>query len=277
MESCVVGLGARVALAQNDSTGTGMGSADAHPAVGMTRRILLVWPVFQAVFPRPFHGFLELAYVAGRACPDYLFGFHVIERQALTTAMNEVGELVLRGPNQYGIGWDAAIVFDDDCFPPHDTIPRLLARCFVEGHPFVAAAGVMRGYPFTTTAAKSYDEGVTGVMGATGRVDTLSGFKWLDDLPNELVDADFCGVPAAIIEKQCFERTARPWFGDQNDRGERVTHDVYFCRKLRDAGIPIKVDGTMRCGHLIDASVITFENRDSARKILEPRPEPVLA
>jgi hypothetical protein len=236
------------------------------------RKILLVWPVFQALYPRPFQRFLEIAYVAGRACPDYVFGIHVIERQPLVTAMNDVGALVLQGPNQYGRGWDAAIVFDDDCFPPHDAIPRLLARCFDEGHHFVAAAGVMRGYPFTTTAARSHPEGVTGFVGASGKVEQLAGFEWLDDLPEALTVVDFCGVPAAIIHRACFEQTARPWFGDQDARGERVTHDVYFCRKLKEAGIPIQVDGTIRCGHLIDPSVITFENRASARKVLEPAP-----
>lgn len=240
------------------------------------KKILLVWPVFQALYPRPFQRFLEIAYVAGRMCPDAVFGIHVIERQPLVTAMNDVGHLVLKGRNQYGVGWDAVIVFDDDCFPPHDVIPRLMARCFEEGHPFVAATGVMRGYPFTTTAARYYDDGVTGFVGASGRVEQLTGFEWLDELPDDLVSVDFCGVPAAIIHRACFERTAKPWFGDQDVRGERVTHDVYFCRKLQEAGIPIKVDGTIRCGHLVDAPVINFENRASARKVMEPRPEAVV-
>lgn len=236
------------------------------------RRILLVWPVFQSVHPRPFQGFLDIAFVAGRMCPHYVFSNHVIERTPLVTAMNDVAGIVLNGPNQFGAGFDAAIVFDDDCFPPFDVIPRLLARCFDEGHPFVAAAGVMRGYPFTTTAAKNYAEGVTGFVGKSGRVEQLTGFQWLDDLPEDLVDVDFCGVPAAIIHRSCFEHTARPWFGDQDAQGVRITHDVYFCRKLQAAGIPIKVDGTIQCGHLVDAPVITFANRASARKVMEPAP-----
>lgn len=239
------------------------------------RKILLVWPVFQAMYPRPFERFAQIALVAGRACTDTVFGIHVIERQPLVTAMNDVAQLVLKGPNQYGHGWDAAIVFDDDCFPPVDVVPRLLTRCFDEGHPFVAAAGVMRGYPFTTTAAREYPQGVTGFVGASGRVEQLTGFEWLDDLPEELVDVDFCGVPAAIIHRSCFERTGKPWFGDQDVRGERITHDVYFCRKLREAGIAVKVDGTIRCGHLVDAPVVDFENRASARKVMEPRRETV--
>lgn len=221
----------------------------------MKKHILLVFPIFQAVYPRPFQSFLEIALIAGRM-PDYEFGMYAPERQPLVTAMNEVG-LTMLSPEYH---WDACIVFDDDCFPPRNVIPRLLARCFDEGHPFVAAAGVMRNYPFTTTAARHYPEGITAVTKA-GKLDHLAGFEWLDDLPDALVEADFCGVPAAIIHRSCFERIARPWFGDQDEKGERLTHDVFFCKKLKKAGIPVMVDGTIRCGHLLDPTVCTFENR----------------
>lgn len=240
------------------------------------KKILLVWPVFQAMYPRPLERMLQIAFVAGRNCPDYVFGIKIFEREGLVTAMNGMAETVLRGPNQYGTGWDAAIVFDDDCFPPHDAIPRLLARCFDEGHAFVAGTGIMRGYPFTTTAAKYYPEGVTAMLTPNGKVKQVAGFHWLDDLPDDLVEVDFCGVPVAIIHRRCFEQTAQPWFGDADAKGERVTHDVFFCRKLQAVGIPIHVDGTMRCGHLIDAPVINFENRVSARQVMEPPPVEVL-
>jgi hypothetical protein len=249
-----------------------VGPADADPQAVGVRRILLVWPVFQALYPRPFERFLQIAFMAGRACPETAFGVHVVERQGLVTAMNMVGDLVLNGPNQYGTGWDAAIVFDDDCFPPIDVIPRLLRRCFDEGHAFVAATGLMRAYPFTTTAARSYAEGITGVLKPDGKITHLAGFEWIDELPQDLVEVDFCGVPAAIIHKRCFEQIPRPWFGDSDVRGERVTHDVYFCKKLHAAGIPVHVDGTMRCGHLIDPPVINFENRTSARQVMEAPP-----
>lgn len=224
------------------------------------KQILLVWPVFQALYPRPFETFAQICIAAGRQT-DYKFGVKVFERQSLVAAMNTLGQLMEAQPE-----WDAVIVFDDDCFPPVDVIPRLLTRCFDEGHPFVAAAGVMRGYPFTTTVARHYPEGVT-CRKTADRVE-VSGFEWVDDIPADLIDADFCGVPAAIIHRSCFERVKAPWFGDQDEKGERVTHDVYFCRKLQAAGIPIKVDGTIRCGHLLDAPVITFENREASRAVL---------
>ena len=233
------------------------------------KKILLVWPVFQAFYPRPFQAFAEILIAAGRQT-DYLFGCLVIERQPLVTAMNAVGERMVRED------WDACIVFDDDCFPPFDAIPRLLRRCFDENLPFVAAAGLMRGYPFTTTAAASYPEGISAVEGPHGV--SVAGFKWLDDLPEALTEVDFCGVPAAIIHRRCFEAIPRPWFGDRDEHNEWVTHDVYFCRKLKAAGFPIYVDGTIRCGHLTDAPVVTFENRAQARTaMISHGPDPVHA
>jgi hypothetical protein len=222
------------------------------------KRIFLVFPIFQAVYPRPFQTFMEIALMAGRL-HGYEFGLWSPERQPLVTAMNSVADTMTRSTY-----WDACIVFDDDCFPPMDVVKRLLARCFDEGHPFVAGAGVMRQYPFTTTAAKFYPEGITSVW--KDNRTWLSGFEWLDQIPDELVDADFCGVPVAIIHRSCFEKMQKPWFGDQDAKGERVTHDVFFCNKLREVGIPVKVDGTIRCGHLLDPTICTFENRDLLRE-----------
>ena len=222
------------------------------------KQILLVWPVFQALYPRPFETFAQICIAAGRQ-QDYQFGVKVFERQSLVTAMNSVGELLLAQPQ-----WDAVMVFDDDCFPPVDVVPKLLARCFDEGHPFVAALGLMRGFPYTTTVARHYPEGVTARV-QKGQAPEVSGFEWIDDAPADLFDVDFCGVPAAIMHRRVFEQIRAPWFGDQDEHGDRVTHDVYFCRKLKAAGIPIKVDGTLPCGHLTEAPIITFENRAIAR------------
>lgn len=216
----------------------------------MAKKVLLVWPVFQALYPRPYETFAQICIAAGRQ-QDYLFGVKVLERMSLVTGMNLIGQVVREQE------WDAVIVFDDDCFPPLDVVPRLLTRCFDEGHPFVAAAGVMRNYPFTTTAARYYPEGVA-IHEKDG---SLAGYTWLDELPNELTDVDFCGVPAAIIHRRVFEAVPAPWFGDQDENGQRMTHDVYFCRKVKAAGFAVKVDGTMRCGHLLDAPIVTFENR----------------
>lgn len=250
-----------MAVAENDTTTGAVGSANADSGTpDQLTRVLLCWPIFQALYPRPFQNFAEILIAAGRQT-TYLFGVKVYERTLLVPAMNDLGEIMRRGQ------WDACIIFDDDCFPPYDVIPRLLQRCFVEGHPFVGAVGTMRGYPWTTTAAKSYPEGVSAVT-VNGKVQ-CAGFTWLDDIPEELVEVDFCGFPAVIIHRRIFEAIVPPWFGDVDEIGARVTHDTYFCKKAKDAGFALQVDGTIRCGHLVEPPVVTFENRAQAREIMK--------
>jgi hypothetical protein len=46
----------------------------------MKKKILLVFPIFQAVYPRAFDNFAQILIAAGRQ-QDYLFGICVHERQ----------------------------------------------------------------------------------------------------------------------------------------------------------------------------------------------------
>lgn len=225
------------------------------------RKALIVFPTFAGILPRPFRGFMEIAIAAGRSCPDWKFGVIAPERQSLPMAMNTAGQMVLEQ------GFDALVVFDDDCFPPYDCIPRLLAHLDA-GQRFVAGVGVMRGYPHTTTVAQQFEEGHS-LVHHKGR-SKVSAHQWLDDvdaLP-ALASVDFCGVPVAAVARSVFETVQAPWFGLHGDDGGTVTHDVFFCRKLKAAGIPVLVDTTLKCGHLAEAPVITFENRTHARELV---------
>jgi hypothetical protein len=209
------------------------------------RKALIVVPTFAGVQARPFRSFLEIAMVAGRD-PSWHYGFVAPERMTLPFAMNGAAAVVLQQ------GYDCLIAFDDDCFAPYDCIPRLLAH-YDAGHPFVAGVGVMRGYPHTTTVAQVFEEGPTLLQqGSTVKV---VGHQWLDDITamGALEAVDFCGVPVAMIARSAFEQIPGPWFGLHADDGGSVTHDVFFCRKLKAAGIPVLVDTTIKCGHLAEA------------------------
>lgn len=225
------------------------------------RKALIVVPTFAGILPRPFRGFLEIAIVAGRMCPDWRFGVIAPERQSLPMAMNAAAQTVREQ------GYDALIAFDDDCFPPYDCIPRLLAH-YDDGKAFVAGVGVMRNYPHTTTIAEVFKEGYTLVRHADQA--RIVGHQWLDDIDTlpALAEVDFCGVPVALMARSIFDTVPGPWFGLHGPDGGTVTHDVFFCRKLKAAGIPVLVDTTLKCGHLSEAPVITFENRGLARELV---------
>lgn len=226
------------------------------------RKALVVFPTFSGPPPRAFAEFLKIAYVTGRAAEGWAFAWLAPERQSLVRAMTQAAEMVLTQ------GFDCLITFDDDCFPPVDCIPRLLAHRDA-GRTFVAGVGVMKGYPHTTTVGRVYPEGYSIVAG-DGRSPILSAHAWQDDLATlpPLADVDFCGVPVAVIGREAFEQAEKPWFALHGADGGQVTHDVFFCRRLKAAGIPVLVDTTIRCGHLADPPVITFDNRAVARELV---------
>lgn len=223
-------------------------------------RILFGMPVFQAVYPKPLETFLAMAIAAG----DQLHGkaeisVRVHPRDSVVSAMNVFGHLVIDH------GFDALIVGDDDCLPPVDAIPKLVAHLDA-GRDFVSTVGFMRGYPHTTTVGRNLKEGVTCIRTPHGV--EWKGYQWLDDLTGapDLLEVDFCGVPLALISRRCFERAEKPWFGTHVDDGA-CTHDVYFERRLKAAGIPIYVDTTIVCSHLADPAIIDPVSRQYARKI----------
>lgn len=226
-------------------------------------KCLIVVPTFSGPPPVALESFMRMAYVAGRTCEGWQFAFTSPGRTNLVRAMTAAAEQVLQGD------FDCLITFDDDCFPPFDAIPRLLAHR-AAGHTFVAGAGVMKGYPHTTTIGQAFPEGWTLLQGE-GRAPALTGHQWLDNLDAlpALADVDFCGVPVAVIGREAFERCAKPWFSLIAEDGGQVTHDVFFCRRLKAAGFRVLVDTTLRCGHLADPPVITFENRAVARELVE--------
>ena len=70
----------------------------------------------------------------------------------------------------------------------------------------------------------------------------------------ELVEVDVVGmgctlVPVAVVQAM----GARPWFEykDDDEGWPRVTEDVAFCLKAKEAGATVWVDPTVSCGHLV--------------------------
>jgi hypothetical protein len=203
-----------------------------------------------------------MAFVASQAEHErYEFLVHVPARELLHSAMNRAAHMALAE------GVDAIIMADDDCYPPFDAISKLL-RHYEAGHPIVGGMGYMRGFPHTTTIGRYYPEGITIVQDETGAF-KMRGFYWVDDVTHEpdLVPADFCGFPIAIVSADALRQMERPWFGTHIDGGE-CTHDVYFGSRAKAAGLPIVVDKSIDCGHLLDAPIILGSTRAAARAMM---------
>lgn len=275
-------------LASTDSTAAAVGSASAsagsEPGLRRTgwnwpnpdnrrpgdrRKILIVTPVFTHVYPEAFEHFQRLLIVAATYCP-FDFEVFVPARKLLHGAMNEAADIVTQQ------GFEAMIVMDDDCLPylwrydvracgRHDprrfqVIPRLLGLWEEKLADVLAGVGYMRGYPHTTTVGRLYPEGMTAIT----QNHAIQGFYWLDRLDghanevdaNGLLQADFCGFPIVLIPKYVLEGIKGPAFGTIDDTGGACTHDVYFCKKVREAGFKIRVDTMIDSGHITAAPIV---------------------
>jgi hypothetical protein len=222
-----------------------------------SKRWLLIVPIFTHVLPQAFYNFFALALRTARDLPDYKFDVMQAERQLLHSAMNNAVDAVLTR------GYAGLIAFDDDCLPPVDAVTRLVKHA-ERGRAYVAGLGYMRNYPHTTTVGKYYDEGPT-MIDATGE---CAGFYWLDALPfreRGLIECDFAGVPIVMISRAALEQVEKPAFGHTDATGGQMTHDIFFCRRLQAAHIPVLVDTSIECGHIGPSPIIDGVSRDAAR------------
>lgn len=245
------------------------------------KRVMLFWPVFAHVLPMAFQNFLRLAIVATRKCPEFDFDPWVVERSAVTTAMNQAVETCLQQ------GHDYLIAFDDDCLPElHEfalgdnkrwqVIPRLLGLG-EKGHPIVMGMGYMRSYPHTTTIGRKYPWG-NSLVAVEGQDPQFKGFYWLEDLEGHkdeidedgLLPADFCGVPIVCIHRSVLEKLKKPLFETYNaEDGSSSTHDVYFCNKATEAGFPIRVDTHIDCGHIVASPIINRYSKADLHRVMK--------
>lgn len=225
-------------------------------------RWLIVIPVFQVVLPEAFYNFCALMMRAGRDLHQtHSFEIMQASRSLLHMVMNSAAQAVLEKD------YAGMVVFDDDCLPPADCITRLMKHA-ADGLDFVAGMGYMRLYPYTTTVGKYYDEGMT-LIEETGET---AGHHWLDKLPTKergLIEADFCGFPVVMMTRRLIEKVEKPFFGTADKHGGQMTHDVFACRRVQDAGVKVLVDTTIECGHITAAPVIDGVTRTVARAAVQ--------
>jgi hypothetical protein len=78
--------------------------------------------------------------------------------------------------------------------------------------------------------------------------DDAEGYKHhnLLDIPATLCRVDAFGFGGCLISRKVFEQTPEPWFTIDYRAGE----DIAFCKRVRDAGFKLHVDGRYSVGHI---------------------------
>ena len=131
-------------------------------------------------------------------------------------------------------GFDRLLMVDSDTIVPMDAIKHLL-------DPEMPV--VLGCYPFKDGSDKV-------VLFKFEKVDGTDKYSACE-IPGGRFDVCWGGLGCAMVDTQIFRVLAKPWFHwDERPTGKHTGEDVWFCRKVREAGFTIQADGRVRCGHV---------------------------
>lgn len=138
---------------------------------------------------------------------------------------------------------------DDDVSIPMDTIERLAKN----------GCDVVCGQVPSIQRINNLEVPYVQCMDLEGRWP----HRWLE--PHMLHEIKACGFGCMMIARNVLERIGFPWFvwpDDSATEKGRMSDDVHFCFRAREAGFRIYGDSMIRCGHC--------KNLDVASQIVEP-------
>ena len=123
-------------------------------------------------------------------------------------------------------------LIDDD----HDFDSHIVAQLATHNVPVVAALTVLKQPPFYPTIFSGQQTHPDGTP-------VYEQVTW-KDLQGKagLYQAHACNVSGMLIKREVFETLTPPWFRLGQENPEIAHEDVYFCKMLREAGIPVLVD-----------------------------------
>lgn len=137
-------------------------------------------------------------------------------------------------------GFTHLLSLDADMVFPSNVLERMLRH---------HAAGIVGG--LYCLKAPPYSPVALGAVAAVQ--DGVTHYTYQVDYGTDVVPVNVLGMGCTLIPVKVFELIGpRPWFTYENDADgwPLVSEDVPFCRKAKDAGIPVLFDPTVKCGHL---------------------------
>ena len=153
-------------------------------------------------------------------------------------ARNNIVDEVLRR------GFDYCLMVDSDVVLPQDALTNLMEW----REPLVLGYYAHQGSFAPPLGAgktclckpSSYHEQFTG--------EEMASFR---EVGKYKVEVRGGGMGCALISREAVTRTSFPWFKFvvYEDRHGVLSEDLYFCKKLRDAGVQPYADARVACGH----------------------------
>ncbi len=156
---------------------------------------------------------------------------------SITTARNSIVKQAIEG------GYDYLFMMDTDQVYPSNTFVKLMEDSITHNAP-VCCIYVHRRYPPYEPIL------LRGELGQYKHVPDEECFS------GGLVPVDATGAAGMLLDMSIFNTIKEPWFEfSKTDKGAPVGEDIFFCHKLRKAGIPIFVDTSVKVGHIIEQVV----------------------
>jgi hypothetical protein len=194
-----------------------------------TLRVCILTPVLH-VEPRWIASTVDMvAYSWERGLRIYKFG--MTERLAPDWARNALAREAM-GHQHHGKYFTHFLWLDSDQVF-HPDLCCQLARHDVD---FVSAVYYHRnGAPFPVAYVKTDDCGPDGYL-----------HHPLMEIPTALVEVDAVGFGAVLMKRDVFLKVPEPWFTIDYRAGE----DIAFCKKIKDYGFKVHLDGAYSIGHI---------------------------
>lgn len=155
----------------------------------------------------------------------------------------ETGEARCRiAQHALDIGAKYIFFLDDDVAPPYFAVRRLIYDLEQADPEFMVAGGIYankHSYPAEPMVFQEDGEGPF--------------WRWK---VGELFECGSIGTGCMVIKTEVFKHLAEPWFATINECDEasdvrkfEMTDDLYFCKKVREAGFKLLADGGVLCIH----------------------------
>lgn len=202
--------------------------------------ILIGIPTFGDVCPESFASFGQWFYHLGRRMPEYDFTMCVIARKAQWRAKNAILEEARMQQCTH------ALILDDDMAPSMDI--DWLRVLLAHDKDVIGALYFQRGGHYHPVVGKYVIRQESG----KGKVYGMD-FLTPDELKDELMQVDVLGGGCHLVKVSILDKIMQPYHYEDGFVGQ----DIYFCKKVQEAGFKVYLDPTVCLGHVqMDREII---------------------
>lgn len=206
-------------------------------------KILIAVPTFETIYPDTFKSIWEL----DRCSHDVDFDF--VRGYDCATARNNIAQRAIDG------GYDYVLMVDNDVILPEDALAKLLE----DPHPvclgYYAHRDADNVYRGNTCICKRYQpDGREYFNYPLESEYSAEEIRKMIDKGKKKIRIHGGGMGCAFIKVDVFKQIKYPWYDWVNyadDHRGMLSEDLYFCEKLKAAGIPVYADVRVGCGHIL--------------------------